>query len=205
MRVFKAHLVPTPSLPATLAEDLTRSHRFIDLEIGAGQGLHAIRYCQAHPDRRLIAVERTITKYNQFTSRYLAHARPENLIPLHADAVPVVTHLIGPASLDRVFLLYPNPYPKAKQANRRWHNSPFIEELKRKMKPGAQLCLATNLEWYAEEARAGFTATWGFQLSSDVKLEAGAPARTHFEKKYLERGQTCFDLVFTLPGNAPGQ
>lgn len=170
----------------------------LDLEIGAGQGLHAIRYAQAHPERTLLAVERTRDKFSRLAQRKAAHDLP-GLHVLNADAVSVVTHFVRPATLERVFLLYPNPYPKARQANQRWYNSPFLNELRRKMRPGARLQLATNLEWYAREAEHALVAEWGFELTQTRELGTADRPRTHFEKKYLARGERCFDLLFTLP------
>jgi tRNA G46 methylase TrmB len=195
MREFNARKVPQISLEAQTLSRLEEIGRF-DLEIGAGQGLHAIRYCQTHPDRVLLAVERTKTKYSRLNRRALAHQELTGLLPLHADAVSIVTHHIAARSIERVFLLYPNPYPKSKQSNLRWHNSPFFGELLKKMSPGATLVLATNLKWYADEAQDRMTRDWGLQLIERRSLSANFPPRTHFEKKYLLRGEICYDLLF---------
>ncbi|MBX3021491.1 MAG: hypothetical protein KF799_07405 [Bdellovibrionales bacterium] len=194
MREFKPERVPRPQhldvappLPPTL-----------DLEIGAGRGLHAIQYCTRHPERTLLAVERTHAKFAGLEQRKQAHPELEGLIILQADAISVVTHLLKTESLERVFLLYPNPYPKTKHANLRWHNSPFLSQLKQKMKPGAELTLATNLEWYATEAAERLAEVWGFRLLEKRQLGVEHVDRTHFERKYRARGETCFDLKFTL-------
>ena len=196
MRAFKPEHVPLPDLPADLRAVFAAPA--LDFEIGAGQGLHAIRYAQAHPDRTLVAVERTRDKFARLAQRKAHHAL-EGLHVVHADAVSIVTHFVRPATLDRVFLLYPNPYPKARQANQRWYNSPFLGELKRKMRPGASLRLATNLDWYAREAEHALVAQWGLVLEERRELGPDDPPRTHFEKKYFARGERCFDLLFRLP------
>jgi tRNA (guanine-N7-)-methyltransferase len=197
MRAFKAQNVPRLQIELNIPGLLEAGP--IDLEIGAGQGLHAVRYAQANPSRTLIAVERTSFKFSRMKSRATRHSGLSNLIPVHADAVSLVTHCIPPASLDRVFLLYPNPYPKAKQANLRWCNSPFMAELMRKIRPGGEIYLATNLEWYAAESRDKLVAQWGLHLAGERRVSPAEPPRTHFEKKYLERGESCFDLQFQLP------
>lgn len=168
----------------------------LDLEIGAGQGLHAIQYCARHPERTLVAVERTQTRFQRLNARALAHPELENLRPLRADAIPFVTHFVADECLERVFLLYPNPSPKAGQANQRWHRSPFMGFLKNKMVTNGTLNLATNLKWYAEEAAVWMTGVHGFHLRSFSEIDRAQPGRTHFERKYSARGETCFDLVF---------
>lgn len=194
MRAFNALHIPRPDLPAERRALFERPN--LDLEIGAGQGLHAIQYCSAHPDRTLIAIERTHTRFAQLVRRLNAHPTLTNLVPIQADAVSLVTHYLRDESLGRIYLLYPNPYPKAKQANLRWHNRPFMSELIRKLAPNGKLILATNIPSYADQARETLVDTWRLTLAEDRPIGAGEPPRTHFEKKYLARGEPCRNLVF---------
>lgn len=164
----------------------------LDLEIGCGVGWHPVTYAARHPDRTLIAIEHTREKFQKFKQRASRHDLA-NLRAVHADAVRYVTHAIAPSSLERVFILYPNPEMRA--SNKRWFRMPFFEELLSKLKSGGTLQLATNLEGYAEEAKT-YARYWGLNL---VHESHPSEPRTHFEKKYLERGETCFDLVFQKP------
>lgn len=198
MRRFKAQNIPKPRIQM----DFPSHARSVDLEIGAGQGLHAIRYAAAHPDRYLIAIERTHNRFEQLERRASQHEDLKNLILVHADAIGFITHIVPDRSLEKIFLLYPNPYPKAKQANLRWHNSPFMEMLLSKLKVDGTFTVATNLLWYAAEAEFTFIHEWKLQLiekstitTANITLNQFKP-RTHFEKKYLERGETCWNLHF---------
>jgi tRNA G46 methylase TrmB len=199
MRSFKPGFLPVPRLLPDLSEVL--AHPRVDVEIGAGQGLHAIRYAAENPDRRLIAVERTLNRFRQLERRRREHPGLENLFPVHADALSVFVHALPDRAVERVFLLYPNPYPKEKQANLRWHNMPFMDFLKQKLKPGGRLILATNERYYAEEAERKMTAEWRFELGDKRLLGCGDRPRTHFEKKYLERGESCWNMVFVNTGS----
>lgn len=194
MRAFNVSRVPKFIMPESLRSVVNGPA--LELEIGAGQGLHAVTYSLRNPKKNLIAVERTENRFEQLFRRYVDHGRPANLFPVHADAISLVSHWIHDNSLDRVFLLYPNPYPKAKQANLRWHNMPFTSLLLRKMKPGAQLVMATNILSYKDEAISVLRNTWGLPLVYADTVTRDAAPRTHFEKKYLERGETCWNLVF---------
>lgn len=200
MRSFRNEKIPSPRLNTSFVEAWT--YPFVDVEIGAGQGLHAIRYAQAHPERALIAIERTHNRFAQLERRSKAHSDLENLFPVHADAVSVFVHQFSDHSVDRIFLLYPNPYPKPKQANIRWHNMPFMDCLKCKLKIGGELILATNIASYAEEAERQMLVEWRFQLRSKSVIDSSMLPRTHFEKKYLARGETCWNLVFVNAGQA---
>lgn len=197
MREFSFEHIPKPQLEFDWAE-LSRSES-IDLEIGAGQGLHAIQYSLTHPGRVLLAVEKTHSRFASLACRRQGHPEIKNLVILHADAVAFVSHLIPDSVLSRVFLLYPNPYPKAKQANLRWHNRPFTALLLKKMKPGAQLTLATNIASYANEAASSMVRNWQLDLISHEPVDRQMPPRTHFEKKYLMRDEKCWNLEFRKP------
>jgi tRNA G46 methylase TrmB len=198
MRAFDASNLPKHPLPDHLSTIVSSAS--LDLEIGAGQGFHALTYSLRHPERRLIAVERTINRFKQLQRRFTEHGCPTNLFPIHADAISVVSHWLQNTSLERVFLLYPNPYPKSKHANLRWHNMPFMGQLLRKMKPEGRLTLATNILSYKDEAKFVMEREWGMSLVAE-QLVNHSP-RTHFEKKYLERGETCWNLVFEKTAKA---
>lgn len=164
------------------------------LEIGAGKGMHAMQFAQAHPHKHLIAVERTRNKFDVFAER-AADLALNNLNPVHADAIPYVVHAFPANSLDGVFLLYPNPEPKS--AAQRWLNMPFFEFLISRMKDGAEVVLTSNIEKYIDEAEQQAKELW--QLPVVRKVIPKSSERTHFEVKYLERGELCQELVITKP------
>ncbi|MFN8369910.1 MAG: hypothetical protein U0T83_04695 [Bacteriovoracaceae bacterium] len=106
---------------------------------------------------------------------------------------------MGTESVDRYIMLYPNPYPKSKQQNKRFHCMPFMEVIRKTLKPGGEIIMATNEEFYAKEALDWMNSYWGFDLIRDEILRNGDTPRTHFEKKYLLSNQKCFNLVWQKP------
>jgi tRNA G46 methylase TrmB len=177
---------------------LDRSHP-VDVEIGCGVGFHPLRYARENPGRQLVAFERTKEKFEKFAARIAHHDPLPNLTAIHGDALAWIAHTFQPASVDRYFILYPNPYPKESQRNLRFPFMPAFRLIRDTMKPGAILTLATNSEPYAREAAEEFVSEWGLGLAEKKILPADFPPRTHFEKKYLLRGETCWNLEFTAP------
>jgi tRNA (guanine-N7-)-methyltransferase len=173
----------------------------LDLEIGCGVGWHPIQYASVHPERLLIAIEHTRIKFAGFQLRTQNHPALTNLLPVHADAIRWVSHMIKPATIDRCFILYPNPEPKS--ANKRWIRMPFMHRLLEALKPGGELIFATNEEWYMQEILKWAIEFWHLEIvqerSFNQKTSPFSVARTHFEKKYLQRGQTCFDVRLRKP------
>lgn len=200
-RSFKADRIPIPSALAPGAE-FWQSTIPTDLEIGAGVGWHAVRYGIEHADRRLIAIEHTQEKFEKLARRLSHHPDVKNVLAVHANAIHWVTHFVPQQSLSRIFLLFPNPHPKGTQSNQRWHRMPFFERLLDSLMPGGTFTLATNEAFYAEEALAVLSANQRLSLVDKRVYSLAAPApwgiRTHFEKKYLEAGQTCTQLIFEL-------
>ena len=148
MREFDPRCVPQPR-SEVLFPDVAGP---IDLEIGCGAGYHPILYAKREPERTLVAIERTQTRFARFEGRLVGHPELTNIVPVNADAVRWVTHRVPEQAVERIFLLYPNPYPKKGQANKRWHFMPFMGRLLGALASGGSLALSTNMEFYAEEA-----------------------------------------------------
>lgn len=195
MRTFRSELIPGLN-SAILRWDQIPKSSLVDLEIGAGAGLHAIQYAQQNPKRTIIAIERT-TKIEKLNSRLKSHPNIENLFSVRADAIHWCAQNVPPLSLDRVFILYPNPYPKQSQRNHRWAFMPFMGFLIGRMKLKGHLELATNDFVYAQEAKEQFENVWKLKVLEFCKVPTHSKPRTHFEKKYLARNEPCWNLLLT--------
>lgn len=182
---------------ASLNQASPRKNRLLHIEIGCGQGLHPIRWAQSHSQAGLVALERTKIKYAKFLSRLQSHPIT-SVFPVHQDATHWLPHNILPQSVDRFYFLYPNPYPKESQANKRWHRSPFFEFVLECLKQEGFIEMSSNLPWYIEEAKLYCQEHWDLKLISEQRLflNDGYKPQTHFEKKYLIRGEPCTHLLF---------
>jgi tRNA (guanine-N7-)-methyltransferase len=192
-RFFEPSKIPLPPDFYRLPLDPSRP---VDVEIGCGVGFHPLRYARENPDRQLVAFEKTSAKFAKFTSRIENHASLPNLFPVHGDAVAWISHAFQPDTVDRYFLLYPNPYPKESQRNLRFHAMPFFSYLRATLKRGGTITMATNEEFLVREARTTMREQWGLTLVECRELARTDSPRTHFEKKYLERGMRCWNLVW---------
>jgi tRNA G46 methylase TrmB len=205
MRPFRAErLRPPPALGEFLDVWQKREplNAPVDLEIGSGVGWHAIQQVQFAPDRFLIAVEKTREKFEKMTARIERNRAKSGrnlsqLFPVHADAVAFAVHAVAEASVDRIFLYYPNPCSKNPAA--RWLRMPFFGFLLSRLRNGGTIALRTNLRSYFEESIELAETFWGLEVISrrEFTREEVPPANamTHFERKYLERGETCFEWI----------
>lgn len=164
------------------------------VEIGAGKGKHALLFSGQHPDKKLIAIERTREKFVAMQKQHQLEGQ-RNLQIVHADAIPWIVHALFPAQVEQFFILYPNPEPH--NATQRWLNMPFFEFLLSRLKAGGSITLVSNIPEYIAEAQQQLIEVWKLPfIQQDVPVDS---ARTHFEIKYLARGERCQELQISKP------
>ncbi len=166
------------------------------VEIGAGKGKHALLFSSQHPEKKLIAVERTREKFVAMQKQHAAEGQ-NNLQTVHADALPWVVHALFPGQVQQLFILYPNPEPH--NPAQRWLNMPFFEFLLSRLQPDGTVTLASNIPEYIAEAQQQLIEVWKLPFVKETVAQDSA--RTHFEIKYLERGELCQQLIITKPAD----
>lgn len=193
-RAFQPEKLSAPrnfSIPAIIQSDNKPS---LVLEIGAGKGKHALSFAAENPDKHLIAIERTRNKFEAFTKLFNQQSL-DNLTSIHADAIAWTVHAIAPNSIATIYILYPNP--EQHNPNQQWLNMPFFEFLLSRLQARGEIILATNIEAYMDNAEQQASNIW--QLHYNRRLVAADSQRTHFEVKYLARGESCWQLTMTKP------
>lgn len=145
-------LLPTLELPEGPldARALFGDDRPLELEIGFGGGEHLAGQAAMRPDHGFIGCEPFL---NGVVSA-LGHVRDRDLanVRLHmGDALEVIERLPD-ASLDRGYLLHPDPWPKARHAKRRFMNAGPIALLAAKIRPGGEFRFGTDHPIYCRWA-----------------------------------------------------
>jgi tRNA (guanine-N7-)-methyltransferase len=183
-------------LPRTL---LFGDDRPVWLEIGFGGGEHLVAQALAHPEFGIVGCEPFVNGVAMALG-HLAEARLGN-VRLHPGDARDLVELLPAALLTRVFLLYPDPWPKARHRRRRFMNPENLALLAPAMAPGAEIRLATDIRDYADHA---ITAV---ATSRDFALLPGDPATpwpgwpgTRYEAKALNAGRAPFYLTFRRKG-----
>lgn len=194
-RAFQPEKLSTPRdfIVPNIIHDNKRSIPLI-LEIGAGKGKHALGFSEKNTDKHLIAIERTRNKFDAFAKLAVLQDSP-NLNAIHADAIAWIVHAIKPNSVSKIFILYPNP--EQHNPNQQWLNMPFFEFLLSRLHVGGEVVLVTNIEAYMNNAEQQATETWS--LPNERYQVADDSQRTHFEIKYLARGEVCWELNMRKP------
>lgn len=168
------------------------------LEIGFGGGEHLTGQALQNPEIGFIGCEPFI----EGMAKALGQIENDGLtnIRLHMnDARPIVESL-SEASLARIFILFPDPWPKKRQQKRRLIQPAFLDELARTLTPGGRLRFATDVKSYANEALAHFVAhpafQWCAEKADDWRVPPGDHLTTRYETKQLgDCAPVWFDFV----------
>jgi tRNA (guanine-N7-)-methyltransferase len=172
--------------------------REVWLEIGFGGGEHLIWQAESHPDVGLIGCE----PYLDGVVKVLAAVQSRKLdrIRLHADDARPLLRWLPESSISRAFVLFPDPWPKARHHKRRLISPAMVDALARVIRPDGQLRIATDIGDYAR------TALLAMVGSPDFHWLAGSPAdwrvrpadwpQTRYEQKAAAAGRRCYYLRF---------
>lgn len=157
------------------------------LEIGFGGGEHVAAQAKAHPEVGYFASE----VFVEGLAKCLTAIEEEGLtnVRLWDEDARDLMALLPDGCLDRVFILFPDPWPKKKHHKRRLIQPDFLDELARLMKSGALLRFATDVRSYADEALEKILRhdafDWLAEKADDWRLPPADHVRTRYEAKNL--------------------
>jgi tRNA (guanine-N7-)-methyltransferase len=197
-RRLLAELLPRLRIAGVAPEEnlgrrpLAREALFADvrpvwLEVGFGGGEHLVHQAAANPGVGLIGCEPFVNGVAKALAA-VERAGVANVRLYPGDARDLI-ELLPRGVLGRAFLLYPDPWPKARHARRRFASRENLAALAPAMAPGAELRLATDIADYAEHALAEVAASPGWRVASD----GGEPWEdwpgTRYEAKAIRAGR----------------
>jgi tRNA (guanine-N7-)-methyltransferase len=195
-------LLPALSLPEDGPLDAARlfgDDRPLQLEIGFGAGEHLAGQAAAHPDTGFIGCE----PFLNGVVGALGHVRDAGLrnVRLHmGDALEVLERLPD-ASLSRVYLLHPDPWPKARHAKRRMVNHGPMDVIAAKLKPGGEFRLGTDDPTYCRWAMMVMNQRrdfgWTAADAHDFLTRPADWPETRYERKARRQGHEVWYFRYT--------
>ena len=152
------------------------------LEAGFGAGEHLAAQAARHPQALFIGAEPFVNG----VAACLAHldaAQVSNVRLQHGD-VREIAQRLPDASVDRFYVLFPDPWPKTRHKKRRLIQPEFIADAARIMKPGARLRFATDWADYADWTLELFLASPAFRWTAERADDWRAPWAGHVTTRY---------------------
>ncbi|MBZ0227855.1 MAG: tRNA (guanosine(46)-N7)-methyltransferase TrmB [Bauldia sp.] len=170
----------------------------VRLEIGFGGGEHLIHEAKAAPSVGFIGVEPFLAGMAKAVAA-VDEADLKNLRLFDGDAARLLDWL-PPASLARVDLLYPDPWPKRRHWKRRFVGPANLDRLARVLKPGGLFRFVSDIDSYVEwtllhlQRRSDFA--WTAEKADDWRLPFPGWPGTRYEAKALAAGRRPAYLAF---------
>lgn len=167
------------------------------LEIGFGGGEHMVHQAVQNPDVGLIGAEPFINGVAMLLGK-IRKAGADNILIHPGDARDLMDALPA-GSISKAFLLYPDPWPKARHHRRRFVTQEHLAPLHRCLAPGAEFRIATDIPDYVRQAleevpKAGFA--WLAEHASDWREPWHDWMSTRYEQKALREGRVPHYLTF---------
>lgn len=169
----------------------------LTVEIGSGNGESLVAMAALRPDHNVLAFEVFEPQVASTLSRLDRHGVDNVRIVPH-DAQAGLEHLLGPDSIDELWIFFADPWHKTRHHKRRLIGPEFAALIATRLVPGGVLRLATDWEDYALWMREVLDATAGLtnEHPGDWAPRLADRPVTRFEQRGLDAGRTIHDLTY---------
>ncbi len=196
-----------PQIQITLPEDsravdprtfFTVKPQSVSLEVGFGGGEHLASLAASAPDKGFIGCEVFLNGVASMV-RHVSELGLSNVRIFDNDAHHLLPRLTD-ASLDRIFLMFPDPWPKSRHAKRRFINRKMLDELARLLVDGGEFRVATDhpvyMRWTLLHGTENTQFEWAPAGSKCWRERPPDSPRTRYEEKARKEGRSPIFLSF---------
>lgn len=168
------------------------SPKVIWLEIGFGSGDYLNAQINAHPEIGFIGCE----PYLNGVAKFLRSSSGAKNIRLYDGNAKDLLNLLPDNSIEKVILLYPDPWPKHRHAYRRFIQTQTLTELTRIIAPSGKLLFASDDSQLTAWVLAHFLANNNWVWQPNLNQKPTKPFWTRYETKAALLGRSAIRLVF---------
>jgi tRNA (guanine-N7-)-methyltransferase len=164
------------------------------LEIGFGGGEHMVHQAAMNPDVSIMGAEAFLNG----VAKALAHIEEKAVtnVMIHYGDARVLLEALPDQCFERIYLPYPDPWPKERQKKRRFVNPINLAHIHRTLKPDGLFLFASDIPDYVEWTRAHITAHKGFAEEGDATVPYENWIETRYENKAIREGRVPAYLTF---------
>ena len=173
----------------------------LEVEIGFGFGEVLIKKSQEFPQRNFIGFEQNWERiYKTILTIHSSQKPFANICILKVDAKIALQRFFRPKTIDKIYSLFPCPWPKKVHIKHRLFSQKFLKLVNSRLKQNGELHIVTDYQEYANWIEMEAAAT-GFRFQRNV---ISPRYGTKFENKWLLKGQKeFFELTFTKQKHIP--
>ena len=185
-------------MPRYAVPDSLKSEGNNWLEIGFGAGEHLFHFAKNHPDKKVIGAE----PYWNGIAKLLVQLEETPLpnLSIIPDDIRPWLQALPAASLDGVYLLFPDPWPKKGHHKRRILNHALLDLIAHALKPNGLLRIATDhvdySVWMMEHLLTREDFTWTAQSVQDWHEPFTDWQQTRYQRKTTQEGRLPIFLEF---------
>ncbi len=185
-------------LPAFLVNsDIPIEHlaknRDVILEIGIGMAEHFINQCKLSPDKFFIGCEPYLNGIANCLK--LAEENEITNFKLWPDDADLILKNIPESSLDKIYLLFPDPWPKTKQKKRRFGQIERITILKNLLKPEGEFIFGSDIEDYTKDVLSIAISLGFLDNSNEGYASHEGYVQTKYHSKAIKEGREAKFLI----------
>jgi tRNA (guanine-N7-)-methyltransferase len=165
------------------------------VEVGFGSGEYLAWWAESQPKWNFVGIELPQEGIQKACREF--HLRKlSNAMVVRGDARYLLRELFASASLEKVLMQFPMPWPKEKHAKHRVSSPQFAETLVDVLRPGGEFELVTDQDWYAHAAHDFLSGREEFSVQP-LETNPARPFKTRYEEKWIKEGRSFFRVVAT--------
>jgi tRNA (guanine-N7-)-methyltransferase len=183
-----------PRIAVDIADPLAGLGQRRWLEIGFGGGEHVVHQAALNPDVSVIGAEAFLNG----VAKALAHLEVSGVqnLRIHYGDARALLAALPDGAFERIYLLYPDPWPKERQKRRRFVNPENLGHFQRLLAPGGLFLFASDIPDYVDWTREHVSAHGGFAEEGDSSVPFENWTETRYEAKALREGRVPAYLTF---------
>lgn len=147
------------------------------LEIGPGNGDFLVALAGANPAKKIIAVEIREKRFRKISKR-LEKGGLKNVLLLWGDARVMIPRHFKEVSLEKIYILFPDPWPKRRHTFHRLLDEDFLAFLSERLQKKGHIILATDSKEYGESIA---------EMAKKTKSLKKTPFERDFQETFFER------------------
>ncbi len=191
--------VPADYFRELARAEICRAGRPLEIDLGCGDGSFLMELAREFPERDFLGVERLLGRVRK-VCRKITRRGLENARVLRLESRYTVEWLLPEASVTRLHLLCPDPWPKLRHHRRRLMQPEFLAAVRRALVPGGEFLFMTDHEEYFQWA-ADKVAIFGMLDLLEWPDDAFFYPKTDFQQLWESEGKTMWRMRCRKPLN----
>jgi len=176
------------------AKEALKENKENCLEIGFGDGRSVLNMAKENPEKNFFCIESYSKGFANLFEK-IQKERLNNIILLYGDAIEIIEKIFDDCTISKIFIFFPDPWPKSKHKKRRILNKYSVELLFEKLIKKGVFHFATDNIRYAYDARLLLNDYFHSKQNILFSDNRGHRPITKYEEKALLKKSIIFDLI----------